>query len=48
MSDRLPTGTQRTYESFAECADCGQAYWRGAHAGHLDAIVQHALQQVRR
>jgi uncharacterized protein with PIN domain len=46
MSDRLPTGTQRTYESFAECSDCGQAYWRGAHAGHLDEIVQHALRHV--
>lgn len=42
MGDRLPSGTQRTYETFAECSECGQAYWRGAHAGHLDAIVQHA------
>jgi uncharacterized protein with PIN domain len=42
MGDRLPSGTQRTYQTFAECSECGQAYWRGAHAGHLDAIVQHA------
>lgn len=48
VSERLPTGTQRTYKSFAECSECGQAYWRGAHAGHLDEIVQHALEQVRR
>jgi len=48
VSERLPTGTQRTYKSFAECTECGHAYWRGAHAGHLDEIVQHALEQVRR
>lgn len=46
VSDRLPSGTGRSYETFAECAACGQTYWRGAHAGHLDAIVQHALRHV--
>jgi uncharacterized protein with PIN domain len=46
VSGRLPDGTQRSYETFAECSECGQAYWRGAHAGHLDAIVQHALDHV--
>jgi len=44
---RLPSGTQRTYETFAACSKCDQTYWRGAHAGHLDAIVQHALLRVR-
>jgi uncharacterized protein with PIN domain len=39
----LPDGTQRTYDTFAQCADCGQAYWRGAHAERLDAIVAHAM-----
>jgi hypothetical protein len=46
VSGRLPSGTQRTYETFAECSTCGQAYWRGAHAQRLDAIVQHALRSV--
>lgn len=44
---RLPSGTQRTYETFAECSACGHTYWRGAHAQHLDAIVQHALRHVK-
>ena len=44
---RLPSGTQRTYETFAECSACGRTYWHGAHAEHLDAIVQHALRQLR-
>lgn len=43
---RLPSGTERTYETFAECSVCGQTYWRGAHAERLDAIVQHALRRV--
>jgi uncharacterized protein with PIN domain len=44
---RLPSGTERTYETFAECSSCGQTYWRGAHAHSLEAIVEHALEQVR-
>lgn len=45
--DRIPSGTGRTYETFAECSACGRAYWRGAHAKSLDPIVEHALQRVR-
>ena len=44
---RLPSGTQRTYETFAECSACGRTYWRGAHAERLDAIVQHAVRHVK-
>jgi uncharacterized protein with PIN domain len=44
---RLPSGTQRTYETFAECPACGHTYWRGAHAERLEAIVQHALRHVK-
>lgn len=47
VRDRLHSGTERTYETFAECSSCGQTYWRGAHAQSLEAIVQHALEQVR-
>ena len=43
MHGILPDGTERTYDSFARCVECGQAYWRGAHAERLDAIVSHAL-----
>jgi uncharacterized protein with PIN domain len=46
LSGRLPSGTERTYETFAACGSCGQTYWRGAHAGHLDAIVRHALEHA--
>lgn len=45
---RLPDGTERTYDTFAACADCGQAYWRGAHFARLDAIVEHARSVVAR
>ena len=43
MHGILPDGTERTYDTFAQCVECGQAYWRGAHAQRLDAIVGHAL-----
>lgn len=46
LRGQLPSGTESNYETFAECASCGQTYWRGAHAEHLDAIVRHARQQV--
>lgn len=45
--DRIPSGTGRTYESFAECTVCGRAYWRGAHAESLDSIVEDAQRRVR-
>ncbi|GAA1996749.1 Mut7-C RNAse domain-containing protein [Catenulispora subtropica] len=42
MGDRLQSGTARTYDTFAECESCGQAYWRGAHSTSLNAIVERA------
>jgi len=38
----LLPGTRRTYHEFARCADCGRAYWRGAHSARLEAIVNSA------
>jgi pyruvate dehydrogenase (quinone) len=38
----LQPGTRRTYHEFARCTVCGRPYWRGAHAGRLDAIVARA------
>jgi uncharacterized protein len=38
----LLPGTRRTYHEFARCADCGRAYWRGAHSVRLEAIVNSA------
>jgi uncharacterized protein len=38
----LRPGTRRTYHEFARCADCGRAYWRGAHSSRLEAIVNSA------
>lgn len=45
---RLPDGTERTYDTFAACTACGQAYWRGAHFERLNAIVEHARSVVER
>lgn len=43
VADQLRHGTQRTYDVFARCRDCGRAYWKGAHHEQLEAIVERAL-----
>jgi len=43
---QLEPGTRRTYQEFARCQGCGRVYWRGAHAGHLEAIVESARSAV--
>ncbi|CAL9544688.1 hypothetical protein SUDANB96_04329 [Streptomyces sp. enrichment culture] len=43
VADQLHHGTQRTYDVFAQCGDCGRAYWKGAHHDQLEAIVEGAL-----
>lgn len=39
IADRLQPGTRRCYDEFARCRRCGRIYWRGAHAGRLEAII---------
>ncbi|KAF3467214.1 Mut7-C RNAse domain-containing protein [Streptomyces sp. Tu 3180] len=43
VADQLKGGTHRTYDVFAQCGECGRAYWRGAHHEQLEAIVERAL-----
>ncbi|MFJ9813736.1 Mut7-C RNAse domain-containing protein [Streptomyces sp. NPDC101151] len=43
VADQLHGGTQRSYDVFAQCTDCGRAYWKGAHHDQLEAIVERAL-----
>ncbi|UUU31239.1 Mut7-C ubiquitin/RNAse domain-containing protein [Streptomyces sp. CA-210063] len=43
VADRLEGGTQRSYDVFAQCDECGRAYWKGAHHEQLEAIVREAL-----
>ncbi|MGW2253896.1 Mut7-C RNAse domain-containing protein [Kitasatospora sp. NPDC001660] len=45
VREQLHDGTERSYDAFAQCADCGQAYWRGAHHARLDAIVADAVRE---
>jgi uncharacterized protein with PIN domain len=42
----LQPGTQRTYQAFSRCPDCGRVYWRGAHSTRLDQVVDSALRTV--
>ncbi|MGI5377860.1 Mut7-C RNAse domain-containing protein [Streptomyces sp. CA-251387] len=43
VADQLEGGTQRSYDVFAQCGQCGRAYWKGAHHEQLVAIVERAL-----
>jgi len=43
VADRIEGGTHRSYDVFAQCEECGRAYWKGAHHEQLEAIVERAL-----
>nr|WP_202425381.1 Mut7-C RNAse domain-containing protein [Streptomyces sp. HUCO-GS316] len=45
VADQLQGGTQRSYDVFAQCRQCGRAYWKGAHHEQLVAIVERALDE---
>lgn len=40
--DQLEPGTARSYDEFVQCADCGRAYWSGAHSRRLRDVVESA------
>ncbi|MET7734727.1 Mut7-C RNAse domain-containing protein [Streptomyces sp. NPDC005402] len=48
VADRLEGGTERSYDVFAQCEECGRAYWKGAHHEQLEAIVANALAETNR
>ncbi|HEY9328433.1 MAG TPA: Mut7-C RNAse domain-containing protein [Streptomyces sp.] len=43
VSGQLEHGTQKSYDVFAQCTECGRVYWRGAHHARLEAIVTEAV-----
>ncbi|MEU8524310.1 MULTISPECIES: Mut7-C RNAse domain-containing protein [Streptomyces] len=45
VREQLEQGTERTYDVFAQCADCERVYWRGAHHARLDEIVSEAMRE---
>ncbi|MFD3498363.1 Mut7-C RNAse domain-containing protein [Streptomyces sp. NPDC058678] len=45
VADQLEGGTQQSYDVFAQCRECGRAYWKGAHHDQLEAIVERALEE---
>jgi uncharacterized protein with PIN domain len=45
VSGQLEHGTQRSYDVFAQCVECGRVYWRGAHHAHLEKIVASAVHE---
>ncbi|MFF4100857.1 Mut7-C RNAse domain-containing protein [Streptomyces sp. NPDC001903] len=45
VGDRLESGTQRSYDVFAQCTACERVYWRGAHHARLERIVSEAVEE---
>ncbi|MFB6527435.1 Mut7-C RNAse domain-containing protein [Streptomyces sp. NPDC056399] len=45
VRQRLEQGTEKSYDVFAECVECGRVYWRGAHHARLEAIVSDAVRE---
>ncbi|MGW4162215.1 Mut7-C RNAse domain-containing protein [Streptomyces sp. NPDC004788] len=45
VRDQLESGTQKSYDVFARCTECGRVYWRGAHHARLEAIVTDAVRE---
>ncbi|MBA2808644.1 Mut7-C ubiquitin/RNAse domain-containing protein [Streptomyces sp. KM273126] len=43
--DQLEGGTRRSYDVFAQCGECGRAYWKGAHHDQLETIVVRAVEE---
>jgi uncharacterized protein len=46
VEPRLEPGTRRSYQAFSQCGSCGRVYWRGAHSGRLQAIVDAGVRMV--
>ncbi|MFB9625049.1 Mut7-C RNAse domain-containing protein [Nonomuraea helvata] len=42
VASLLEAGTERNYDLYGRCGECGQVYWRGAHSDHLEEIVRSA------
>ena len=48
VEEQVQAGTLRSYDVYGRCENCGQVYWRGAHGGRLEEIVQEAERTVAR
>jgi uncharacterized protein len=42
----LEPKTQRYYEEFQRCVDCGQIYWQGSHHSHMQTFITELMQEL--
>jgi len=45
--DRLEPKTKRYFETFWQCGDCQQIYWRGSHFGKLQGFIDNIQSEFR-
>ncbi|RNL82478.1 Mut7-C RNAse domain-containing protein [Halostreptopolyspora alba] len=46
VAHRLEPGTRASYDTFAQCRECGRVYWPGAHHDRISTIVDAARRTV--
>lgn len=44
IEDQLPHYTRLYYDEFAQCQECHQIYWQGAHYGRIQALIDRVQQ----
>jgi uncharacterized protein len=42
----LEPKTQRYYQEFQRCTDCGQIYWQGSHHSHMQRFIAELLHEL--
>jgi uncharacterized protein with PIN domain len=46
--DRLQPKTERYYDEYCICQQCGQLYWEGTHVQRMQALIDSWLVEHRR
>ena len=45
--DQIPVDTAAAFQDFHQCSACHQVYWKGAHFGKMEKLVQEVLEDLR-
>jgi uncharacterized protein with PIN domain/sulfur carrier protein ThiS len=46
IEDQLEPKTRKYFDSFWQCASCGQIYWEGSHVKHMTKLTDEVLNSV--
>jgi len=46
VADQLEPKTRKYFDTFWQCADCGQIYWEGSHVKHMLKLTDEVLNSI--